>query len=197
MKMVPDFPRPAKTNLEFLRDELLVPVDYPLRFSDPGTPSPPTESGMGVAPDPSPGIKTHSSPAAFPATPSLFSSSLFTFLHRPTWSCLRPRQAPVTPGVPPPFLTIPLRRGQWEQVQGRRFRVLARGQRWTPTCATDKREHVLYTFLHSTRSPHRLPPSSVDCLSLTGSGSASWSWVSSCCRWGSGSGLVRRKILLC
>jgi hypothetical protein len=53
-----------------------LPVDYPLRFSGPVTPSPPAASGMVepdliCQPDPTPGIKTHSSPAAFPTTLSL------------------------------------------------------------------------------------------------------------------------------
>ena len=75
-------------------------VDYHLRFGHPVTPSLPAASGM-VAPDlicqpgPLPGIKTHSSPAAFPTTLSLpFVPSLFTFLHRPGWLLFarRPRR---------------------------------------------------------------------------------------------------------
>ena len=50
---------------------------------------------------PSPGIKTHSSHRRFSSS-SLppFPPSLFTFLHRPTRLCLRPRRAPLTPCNP-------------------------------------------------------------------------------------------------
>jgi hypothetical protein len=61
-------------------------------------------------PDPEPGIKTHSSPAAFPTTLSIAFSPIFIFLHRPP-SCLRPRRALLTPTqAPNPYRTI--RRGQ-------------------------------------------------------------------------------------
>jgi hypothetical protein len=94
-------------------------VDYPLRFSGPVTPSPPAASGVEpdliCQPSTSPGIKTHSSPAAFPITPSLpFFPLLFTFLHRPTRSCLRLHRAPLTP-CGPPSPTEPIRRGQSEK----------------------------------------------------------------------------------
>ena len=81
-------------------------MDYPFRFGDPATSSPPTASGMAwnwphLPARPSPGIKTHSSPAAFPATFSLpFFPLLFFFLHRPIRSYLRPHRAPITG---PPF----------------------------------------------------------------------------------------------
>jgi hypothetical protein len=80
------------------------------------------EPGFICQPDPLPGIKTRSSPAAFPTTLSLsplsplsLSLSLLfppTFLHPP--SCLRPRQAPLTPLLGSLVHTEPTRRGQWE-----------------------------------------------------------------------------------
>jgi hypothetical protein len=85
-----------------------------LRFSGPVTPSPPAASGTtsnptsSASPGTSPGIKTHLVPrrspnySLFPLTLSLpFFLSLFTFLHRPTWLCLRPHGAPLTPCGPP------------------------------------------------------------------------------------------------
>jgi hypothetical protein len=86
------------TNLESVKN---VPVNYAFRFSGPVTASPPAVSGMAsdptssASPVPSPGIKTHSSPAAFPTTlwlpfvPFPLSPS-HTCLHRPLVP-LRPR----------------------------------------------------------------------------------------------------------
>jgi hypothetical protein len=85
---------------------------FSVQFSGPVTALTTRRVRHGVGPDlicqpsPSPGIKTHSSPAAFPATLSLpFLPSLFTLLHSPTRSCLRPRRAPLTPCDPPPHTT--------------------------------------------------------------------------------------------
>jgi hypothetical protein len=81
-------------------------VNYAIQFSGPMTASPPAAFGMAsnptssASPGPSPGIKTRSSPAAFPATLYLpFVPSLFTFLHHP----LVPQAAPslLTPCGPP------------------------------------------------------------------------------------------------
>jgi hypothetical protein len=72
----------------------------------------------GVGPDlicqlgPSPGIKTHSSPSAFPTTLSL------SFCLLPSYtapSCLRPHRAPLTPLLGPLVPTEPIRRGPWEK----------------------------------------------------------------------------------
>src|SRR5438132_1555925 len=81
-----------------------VPVNYGIRFSDPVTALTARRVRYGVGPDliclpgPSPGIKTHSSPAAFPTTLSL------PFVPFPSLSpactapsCLKPRRAPPTP----------------------------------------------------------------------------------------------------
>jgi hypothetical protein len=74
----------------------------------------------GVRPDlicqpgPSPSIKTHSSPATFPTTLSL-SLSLLSPSHLYTApSCLRPRQAPLTPLLGSLVPTEPTRCCQWE-----------------------------------------------------------------------------------
>src|SRR2546423_12708722 len=65
---------------------------------------------------PSSGIKTHSSPAAFPTTLSLSFCSL-PLSHPPCTapSCLRPRRTPLTPLLGPLVPTEPIRRGQWEK----------------------------------------------------------------------------------
>src|SRR2546430_962992 len=65
---------------------------------------------------PSPGIKTHSSPAAFPTTLSLsFGSLPPSHLSCTAPSCLRPHPAPLTPLPGPLVPTEPIRRGQWEK----------------------------------------------------------------------------------
>ena len=78
-------------SLAFLSLVKNVPVNYAVRFSGPVTALTARRVRYGVGPDlicqpgPSPGIKTYSSPAAFPTTLSLsfvpFPS--LTFLHRP------------------------------------------------------------------------------------------------------------------
>src|SRR5271170_5196666 len=85
-----------------------VPVNYAIRLSGPVTALTARRVWYGVGPDlicqpgPSPGIKTHSSPAAFP-TPLSLSFVPFpspTFLHRP----LVPQAAPsstYSPARPP------------------------------------------------------------------------------------------------
>src|SRR5271170_4135004 len=80
-----------------------VPVNYAFRLSGPVTALTARRVRYGVGPDlicqpgSSPGIKTHSSPAAFPTTLShlLFPSPLPPSCAAP--SCLRPRRAPLTP----------------------------------------------------------------------------------------------------
>jgi hypothetical protein len=67
------------------------------------------EPNLIYQPSPSPGIKTHSSPAAFPTSLSLpFPPSFFSFLHRPSRSCLRPHRAPPTSLRPSFHLTEPI-----------------------------------------------------------------------------------------
>jgi hypothetical protein len=78
--------------------------------------SDPTSS---ASPVPSPGIKTHSSPAAFPTTLSLPFVSLpplsLTYLHCPLVP-LRPRPSSTySPARPPCPPTEPIQRGQWEK----------------------------------------------------------------------------------
>jgi hypothetical protein len=63
-------------------------------------------------PGPSPGIKTHSSPAAFPSTLSLPLSPWTLYL--PARALGRCR-APLVPCQPPPVPTEPIRRGQWKK----------------------------------------------------------------------------------
>ena len=94
--------------LSYLISVKNAPVNYAIRFSGPVTALTARRVRYGRRTRPhlpspvlSPGIKTHSSPAAFPATLSLpFVPSLFTFLHRPLWSCLRPHRAPLLPAAP-------------------------------------------------------------------------------------------------
>jgi hypothetical protein len=98
-------------------------VNYAFRFSGPVTALTACRVRYGVGPDlicqsgPSPGIKTHSSPAAFPTTLSLasFCSLPLSHLRAPPPSCLRPRRAPPTPLPRPLVPTEPIRRGQWEK----------------------------------------------------------------------------------
>src|SRR5271154_5696726 len=81
-----------------------VPVNYAVRFSRPVTALTARRVRYGVGPDlicqpgPSPGIKTHSSPAAFPTTLSLpLVPFPLSHLSCTAPSCLRPRRAPPTP----------------------------------------------------------------------------------------------------
>jgi hypothetical protein len=82
-----------------------VSVNYAIRFSGPVTALTARRVRYGVGPDlicqsgPSPGIKTHSSPAAFPTTLSLpfVPFPPLSHLPAPPPSCLRPRRAPPTP----------------------------------------------------------------------------------------------------
>jgi len=97
-------------------------VNYAVRFSSPVTalaapPRPvwchPTSSASSVL---SPGIKTHSSPAAFPTSLSLsFCSLPLSHLPCTAPSCLRPLRAPLTPLPGALVPTEPIRRGQWEK----------------------------------------------------------------------------------
>src|ERR1700733_16266871 len=100
------------SNLHFwLRN---VPVNYATLFSDPVTALTPARVRYGVGPDlicqpgPSPGIKTHSSPAAFPTTLSL-SFVPFPFLHRPLvpQAALSSTYSPARP--PSPYRTDTMR----------------------------------------------------------------------------------------
>src|SRR5947207_8125498 len=89
-----------------------VSVNYAIRFSCPVTALTARRLRYGVGPDLicqpgptvlSPGIKKHSSPAAFPTTLSslLFPSPLLPSCTAP--SCLRPRRTPLTP-LPGPLI---------------------------------------------------------------------------------------------
>src|SRR5436305_5548367 len=81
-----------------------VPVNYAIRFSGPVTALTARRVRYGVGPDlicqpgPSPGIKTHSSPAAFPSTLSLpFPPSTLYLPARALGRC----RAPLAPCQPP------------------------------------------------------------------------------------------------
>jgi hypothetical protein len=68
-------------------------------------------AGFICQPDPRPGIKTRSSPAAFPTTLSLHFSPSTLLIRTP--SCLRPRRAlpsPACPLPPPKDTTWPVRK---------------------------------------------------------------------------------------
>src|SRR5277367_5794021 len=87
----------------------IVSVNYAIRFSGPVTALTARRVRYGVGPDficqpgPSPAIKTHSSPAAFPTTLSLpFVPFLSLTPAYTAPSCLRPRRAPPTP-LPGPW----------------------------------------------------------------------------------------------
>src|SRR5271155_325782 len=97
-----------------------VPVDYRLRFSGPVTTLTAHRVRHGVEPDlicqpgPSPGIKTHSSPAAFSSNslPPFFSLTL----QLPAYPRVVPQAALSSTYSlrAPPLPTEPIRRGQWE-----------------------------------------------------------------------------------
>jgi hypothetical protein len=99
-----------------------IPVNYAIRSSGPVTALTACRVRYGVGPDlicqpgPSPGIKTHSSPAAFPTTLSL------PFVPFPPLSpaCTAPLMPQAAPGptyspARPLVPTEPIRRGQWEK----------------------------------------------------------------------------------